>query len=392
MRAPACPAGPAPGRERVVLVAGSGHLGGAERGLVNLALALGETRYQPVAVLPAPGELEDELRHRAIPTLRIRPPGRLTRLSRGSGALARLVAVPAALRHARRMAERFLELEPALVWTQGNKPHLYGSLAAWRAGVPCLVHLRDLDRPPGFGLVSRLASHVVANSAATLEAAGAQGEVLPNTIPVGELRRHAPDRATARRALGLPPEAFVVLAVGALTEHKGQARLLEAFLRLLPDHPEAHLLLVGGEPYRTEGHGGMAARLRAAAAAAGATDHVHLPGDLAAPWGAYRAADLFALPSRSEGSGRAYLEAAAFDLPILATRVGGPPELFPEGEAELLDPEDVEAWGDALRRLADDEDMRRRLSHAARRRVAAFDRARLPARVEALVARARGRR
>jgi glycosyltransferase involved in cell wall biosynthesis len=381
---------PTPGRELVALLAGSGHLGGAERGLTNLALALQETRYQPLAMLPAPGALEDELRRHGVPTMRLRPPTRLSRLSRSSSLAARMAAAPALLSHAGRLATRLADLGPALLWTQGVKPHLYGSMAAWWAGVPCLVHLRDLDRPAGFGLVERLATHVVANSEATLRAARTRGEVLPNTVPVAELRRAGPPRDEARRRLGLPADAFVVLAVGALTEHKGQERLLEAFLPVLADHPQAHLVLAGGEPYRTEGHGGLATRLRTRAEAAGAEAHVHLLGDLPAPWPAYRAADVFALPSRSEGSGRAYLEAAAFGLPLLATRVGGPGELFPDGAAELLDPEDGPAWEDALRRLADDQTMRRRLSHAARGRVAAFDRARLPEQVAALVARARG--
>ena len=391
MRSPARPSGAAPPRPVVVLVAGSSHLGGAERGLLNLAGALLATAHQPVAILPAPGELEAALTAEGVPTLVLRPPASLTRLSRSSGAWARARAIPAALGHARRLAARVGALDASLVWTQGNKPHLYGSLAAWLAGAPCLVHLRDLGRPPGFGWIRALGAQVVANSRATLEAAGGPGAVLPNTIPIAALRRAAPDRATARRQLGLPQDAFVVLAVGALTEHKGQARLLEAFLGLREDHPHAHLLLVGGEPYRTEGHGGVGEALRARAAEAGAAAHVHCTGSLAAPWGAYRAADVFALPSRSEGSGRAYLEAAAFGLPLLATRVGGPAELFPEGTAELLDPMDVPAWQDALRRLADDLDMRERLARAAGRRVAAFDRARLPERVEALVARARRR-
>lgn len=82
-----------------------------------------------------------------------------------------------------------------------------------------------------------------------------------------------------------------------------------------------------------------------------------------------RAADIFALPSHNEGMGKALVEAMYLGCPVVTTNVGGIPELVRDGEQGLLiPPRSPSILADTLQRLADDENLRRRLGQSARRR------------------------
>jgi len=79
---------------------------------------------------------------------------------------------------------------------------------------------------------------------------------------------------------------------------------------------------------------------------------------------------VFVLPSKSEGISNTILEAMATGLPVVATRVGGNPELVVEGvTGELVPPENPAALATALQRYVDDKDKQRQQGHAGRERV-----------------------
>jgi len=147
-----------------------------------------------------------------------------------------------------------------------------------------------------------------------------------------------------------------ILYVGYLRHGKGLEDLLEA-LRLLRDRGRAVELDLVGDGERRE-------PLARQAAGSGLSDFVHFWGrtlmgpDLNAR---YNAADLFALPSLSEGSPRAVLEAMGHSLPVVATPVGNIPDLLDEGRRGLLTPiHNAVALADALERVLTDSDLRRR--------------------------------
>lgn len=155
-------------------------------------------------------------------------------------------------------------------------------------------------------------------------------------------RFHPGDRAKARQALGLPPDAPLVLYVGNLKESKGCVDLLEAFPAVLRQHPEARLAFVGS--------GAAAEVLARRARQLGIADRVDLAGarphEQLPTW--MQAADLLSLPSHNEGVPNVVLEAMACGLPVVATRVGGIPEVLP-GQAGILVPaRDRAALGHAL--------------------------------------------
>jgi glycosyltransferase involved in cell wall biosynthesis len=164
-----------------------------------------------------------------------------------------------------------------------------------------------------------------------------------------------------RRELAIGPHESLVLAIGNLYPVKGHMVLLQA-MKLLDGHsglPPWHLAIAGrGDEERT---------LRSFAAAHGLADRLHLLGyrddivDLLA------AADVFALPSLSEGIPLALLEAMFAGKAIVASAVGGVPEVVTEGrEAILIPPSDPETLAAGLAQLLQDHEYRRSLGAAAR--------------------------
>ncbi|MGI8553776.1 MAG: glycosyltransferase family 4 protein [Dehalococcoidia bacterium] len=155
------------------------------------------------------------------------------------------------------------------------------------------------------------------------------------------------------------------LCVGNWVERKGIHDLLDAFARL-PD-PAAMLHLAGDD--RAEPS--YAARLKARLARSDLEGRVmvHGPLSIGAVAALYQAADVFVLPSRKEPYGTVYGEAMAFGLPVVGWRAGNLPYLATDGvEGLILTPGDLNGLTEALRRLADDEPLRKRLGEAARKR------------------------
>jgi glycosyltransferase involved in cell wall biosynthesis len=153
------------------------------------------------------------------------------------------------------------------------------------------------------------------------------------------------DRAAMRAELGIHPGARWILYVGGLHRTKGVADLLEAFDRLAPACADLHLALVGDGP--------EAALVRQAAerhpgrvVMAGA-----LPAERVARW--MGACDVVTLPSWNEGTPNVILEAFASGRRVVATRVGGIPDLVDSPElGTLVDARDVPALAEALARAA----------------------------------------
>jgi glycosyltransferase involved in cell wall biosynthesis len=157
----------------------------------------------------------------------------------------------------------------------------------------------------------------------------------------------------------------VVLNVGKFDYNKGQHLLIEAFAVIAVEFPKALLHLVGG-------NGAHLNSLRDLAAKTGLGDRIQFfvdiaPEDMPAH---FAHADFFAFPSYSEGCGLVLLEAAAFALPIVASRVGGVPELIDDGVTGLLiEAGDTAALVHALRRLMSEPSAAKQLGDRMHQRV-----------------------
>lgn len=229
--------------------------------------------------------------------------------------------------------------------------------AGWIArllGIPYVVkvHGSDLNvqaqarlRRPQVRQAMRHAGGVVAVSKALAAKAVALGapaacvETVYNGVDAWLF--HPGDRAAARRKLGVPPEVPLVLYVGNLKTSKGCHDLVSAFPALAARHHDARLVFVGDGPDRAS---------LAAAARSVCGEHVRFQGACEhaalADW--FRAADLLCLPSHNEGVPNVVLEAMACGTPVVATAVGGIPEVLPALAGILVPPRDPRRLGVAL--------------------------------------------
>jgi len=187
--------------------------------------------------------------------------------------------------------------------------------------------------------------------------------VLPNSIQP----RRLPDEGairSLREHLGISDSARVILSIGRLSSEKAHSDLLSALLRLKTDDPQlaTRLILVGDGIERRN--------LENIVASSGLADRVIFAGHQSDVWPYFGLADLFVLPSLSEGSPNVLLEAMCAGLPIVATSVGGVPETVEnESSAMLVPPRDPGALAVAMRRVLSDPPLSTRLAANASARV-----------------------
>lgn len=192
--------------------------------------------------------------------------------------------------------------------------------------------------------------------------------VLPNTLDVARTR----GRAEGEPPAGYPADGPVVAFSGRLETRKGVEDLVQGMVDVWAAHPEAQLVMLGGDV----SHGGvsMAARLREVAGDHG--DRLHLLGHQPAErlFPALAAADVVALPSRWEPFGIAALEVMALARPTILTSGSGFDEFAAsERDALMVPPGDPAALGGAIVRLLGDPELRRSLGAAAAKTAERYD-------------------
>jgi glycosyltransferase involved in cell wall biosynthesis len=161
-------------------------------------------------------------------------------------------------------------------------------------------------------------------------------ETLHNRLDVDTVRAEIAPRASARTALGLPPDVPVIGNVGRLHPDKDQTTLLAGFAAALPRLPAGTLLAIAGS-------GPLDGALKAQAASLGIANRTHFLGQVPDVRRLFSAFDLFVLSSDHEPFGMVLLEAMAAGVPVMATNCGGAPEvigdlarLFPLRDAATL--------------------------------------------------------
>jgi glycosyltransferase involved in cell wall biosynthesis len=171
-------------------------------------------------------------------------------------------------------------------------------------------------------------------------------------------------RAPIRQGLGLDDEAILLGVVGRLSLEKGCHEMLDAFATVAAAEPRAHLALIGEGPLRPA----LEARVREAPWAS----RVHFTGHQSPVQPYYEAIDVLVSPSRTEGLSNAILEALVFEKPVVATRVGGNPEILEDGvSGHFVPPQDPPALAAAILRVLQDGALRASLVAGGRARVAA---------------------
>lgn len=173
------------------------------------------------------------------------------------------------------------------------------------------------------------------------------------------------DNIASTSPVHLAPQGFVIGTVGRLTSIKGHQHLIDAVPEILRRCPTAHVVLVGDGELRQV----LAERTRRL----GVDSRVIFTGYREDIPALIAGMDVFVLPSLNEGMGRVLVMAMALGKPIVASRVGGVPELLGQGEAGLLvPPADPQALADAICKLLSDPVRAKTLGAAGRRRAPAY--------------------
>jgi len=221
-----------------------------------------------------------------------------------------------------------------------------------------LIAIEQLPHSSGSAVHRRfksLSSRSLAAHVAVGESSAREVERLAG-LPPGSVRtihHGVPD--LPRNPVARPSSGFVLGSVGRLDRQKGLDVLVDA----LPSIPDAFALLVGDGPERDD--------LLRRATAAGVADRLRVTGWRQDARDFLTALDLFVLPSRFEGFPQAVVEAMLAELPVVASDVGSVSEAVVHGETGLLvPPNDARALAEAVRRLQDDPDLRRKMGLRAR--------------------------
>jgi glycosyltransferase involved in cell wall biosynthesis len=345
---------------RVLYVSHTAVVSGGERSLLDLLGSLPHT-VQPLLATP-PGRLAELAQGRGIATTPIVGTAGSLRLHPLHTPKA-LAEMAAAAWQVRRAARRH---GAEVVHANSIRAGAILALARPR-GAASVVHVRDCLPPSASSrltmrLIAARASTIVANSrytAASVRALAPRGrarlEVVYNPVYLGRFDPATIDRAAARARLG-EGRATVLGVVAQLTPWKGQDTAIEALALLVQEGVDAQLLLVGSAKFLARAtrfdNREYVERLHALVAARGLEDRVSWLGERDDVPEIMAALDVLLLPSWEEPFGRALIEAMALGVPVVATDVGGPPEIVTAGqEGELAPPRDQGAWAAAIARI-----------------------------------------
>jgi glycosyltransferase involved in cell wall biosynthesis len=242
-------------------------------------------------------------------------------------------------------------LHPDVVHTHGYRPDVVDAGVARKSGIPVVSTVHGFTggswRVRIYESLQRLA---LRRCAAVVVVSNALAGVLVRSGIAGERVRVIPNawdgaaplsRAAARRALGVPPGAFVVGWVGRLSAEKGPDTMLEALLAARD--LDLTVTMVGDGP--------LALSLRQERRWLGLDDVVHMHGAVPEAGRLFAAFDVFVLSSRTEGTPIVLFEAMAAGVPIIATAVGGVLDLLGPESAWLIGPDDPGGLAVALREV-----------------------------------------
>jgi glycosyltransferase involved in cell wall biosynthesis len=344
-------------------------LGGAERSLLLLLRYLDRDRFAPHLVstggplAQAARQLDVVVHVVPLPRLR-RSPRALLDWGRGVRTIVRIARDI----HARALVANTV------------RAAFYTAPAVRIAHIPFVWYMRDFwlgeDRPRtpaldrlGKRFLGALATQVVANSEATAAHLPCPGKtaVIPNGIEVARFDPQL-EGECFRVAHAIPSAAPVIGMVGRLRPWKGQARFIRVFDRVQKQLPQAHSLIVGGNPLGEEDR--YAASLGDLARTLGLEARIHFTGQLDDPRPALAAMDVFVHAGDPEPFGLVNVEAMAMAKPVVAFNHGALPEIVLDGETGLLvSPGDVEAMARALLALLADPERGERLGRVGRERV-----------------------
>ena len=339
-------------------------LGGAQEVAMQVVAGLDRSRFKPVLIAGPGGLLTEEAGALEGVDVRIVP------------SLLREIHPLKDLRALWRLVCLFRRLRPKIVHTHSSKAGILGRLAAWLAGVPCILHtIHGYGVTPAQPLwlrralialewtVGRLTTHWIAVSHADRRLGLEWGLFSTSHVSVVRpgidaapfaARIDSAERDRLRATLGIGPDHLLVGTVSCLKPQKSPEDFVRVAARVCQRLPMARCVLIGDGALRPQIEGLLRAQ--------GLQERVTLLGWRRDVVALLKAFDVFVLTSRWEGLPCVLLEARASRIPIVATRVGGAAEAITEhAQGTLYQPGDVQAMADRVCQILEDERYRTEL-------------------------------
>jgi len=318
---------------RILYVNHTANVSGAERVLLDMLKGLDRTRYEPVLLCPSEGRLRSEVRPldvycKPLPAVTARFSIRPNRLLRAMTSMCKAIFA---------LRKQIWELKPDLIHANTIRSGLLATVAALGIDVPVVWHIHDiLPRHPLSAVIrlfARLSSktHIVAVSHATAQAFcgpwdfQGRARTIHNGIDLENFPLKVAGLSAFKEKLRIPPDGFLVCAIGQICERKGLRGVIEAFQRICKSAPQMHLAIVGTVVFKHEEPYYRA--LRELAERSTCADRIHFTGELSNVSEVLQGSDLLVLNSWQEPFGLVLIEAMSSGTPVLATRVGGIPEI-----------------------------------------------------------------
>lgn len=275
-----------------------------------------------------------------------------------------------------RMAKIIRKFSPDIVHAHNCTALLYGALAARLAGVKKIVvtqHGSIADESNKVKSVLKLYSGLISKNIAVsktvetcikniYEPAGAKTELIINGIDEDYYSKIAGANNNLKADLGIKGNEFVIGHVARLSPEKDQTTLIRAFAKVLERSKAVKLIIVGDGPLRKS--------METLSTELGIADKVIFAGFQDNIRSFLNIFDIFVLPSIREGTSLTLLEAMAMELPVIATDVGGNPDIVINNETGLLVPsKDIDALSGAILKLHNYSLLRNKMGKAGRARV-----------------------
>jgi glycosyltransferase involved in cell wall biosynthesis len=360
-------------RTRIFYANHTGRVSGGERVLLSMLQVLDRRQYEPYVYCPRDGELSRHAEALDVPSLQAPPlharfTWRPNRLLRYAASLWRTISA---------MRNAIGKLDPDLVHANSLRAGVVATLATIGTGRPVIWHVHDILPKHPLSTAIRLIAYRSKRTrivAVSYFAARAFCGNLPfrnrvqtihNGIDLNCFPLKTPGSSTFRREFGISDDAFLVCAVGQICARKGLRELVNAFSKIYAQAPRVHLVLVGKvifeheEPYREA--------LVKTAVNSGIGDRLHFTGEREDVAGVLQASDLLVLNSLAEPFGLVLVEAMSSGTAVLATRVGGIPEIVRDAEnGWLIERGDSAALASKLLELSQNTDMLNQAAEFAR--------------------------
>jgi len=338
-------------------------IGGAEVSLLNLVQEIQKYDYTPVVVLGSYGPLCKRLKKLNI-KIYIYPLG-FPHLKNPIPFLKSLLFLYHIIK-----TEKVQLIHSNTLWD-----NQYGVLSAKLSGIPHILHVRGFpEQKASWKSLYNMGSLAICNSEDTKRTFSKYGgfrkrtEVVYNAV---DTERFIPDpksRQNVRQRYGFDKTDVVMGVAGRLSEEKGQLFLLKTLLPMLKSNANFKVLIAGDAKI----HPGSTYpdKIMTFIRQNSLEENVIMAGYIEDMNGFYNALDLFLLPSFREPFGRVLIEAMATETPIIASRVGGVPEVVDhEINGCLINPHDADNWRQCIDKLINNKSLRVQLGKAGRMKV-----------------------